>query len=364
MVLLKTSVKHSILYMLLVLSFPLLSSAAEPEWHEATEIGIDGLGWAEAEQPYCRLPLRAKEIVAKGLWNLSIHSAGLHVRFVTNSPTVALNWSLTSNALDMPHMPATGVSGLDLYKKSADGNWRYLKNARPSRKENNTTTAKTKLQNGESGEFLLYLPLYNGVESLKLGVKPGSKISKASDRKTKPVVVYGTSIAQGACASRPGMAWTSILGRELDREIINLGFSGSGKMEEGAVELVGELDPGIFIIDCLWNMRGFKKDLVQQRVENLARTLHKLHPDTPLVFVGQSHYDSSAHPTSLSKYQSEVIERLQKEGVKGLHLIPGKDLIGNDTEGTVDGIHPNDLGMLRHGKAVAEKIKPILDNRL
>ena len=87
-------------------------------------------------------------------------------------------------------------------------------------------------------EYGLYLPLYNGVESLKIGVSmlrrlPGSR------RDAKPVVFYGTSITHGGCASRPGMVHTAILGRRLDRPVVNLGFSGNGRMDAAVGEYLG-----------------------------------------------------------------------------------------------------------------------------
>ena len=45
---------------------------------------------------------------------------------------------------------------------------------------------------------------------------------------SKPVVFYGTSITQGGCASRPGMSYTAIVGRKLNLDFVNQGFSGNG----------------------------------------------------------------------------------------------------------------------------------------
>ena len=57
-------------------------------------------------------------------------------------------------------------------------------------------------------------------------------------RRDKPVLVYGTSIAQGGVASRPGLAWTALLERKLDRPVINLAFSGNGRLEPEVLDLI------------------------------------------------------------------------------------------------------------------------------
>ncbi|MEZ6091654.1 MAG: SGNH/GDSL hydrolase family protein [Pirellulaceae bacterium] len=77
-------------------------------------------------------------------------------------------------------------------------------------------------------EYALYLPLYNGVDTMRIGVAEGSRFETMSPR-DKPIVFYGTSITHGACASRPGMVHTAILGRRFDMPVVNLGFSGNGK---------------------------------------------------------------------------------------------------------------------------------------
>jgi hypothetical protein len=105
---------------------------------------------------------------------------------------------LTKANLAMPHMPATGVSGLDLYAKDADGKWRWLAIGRPTA-QTNTATLTSNLPEGRR-EFMLYLPLYNGVTSVEIGVGKGRSLFKADPRPAghdKPILFYGTSITQG-----------------------------------------------------------------------------------------------------------------------------------------------------------------------
>ncbi|MFM7112772.1 MAG: SGNH/GDSL hydrolase N-terminal domain-containing protein, partial [Planctomycetota bacterium] len=211
----------------LVLAFVSFGRTADEnlDWHDIKSLGLEGQAFADCKAPFDRLPARAEGVVRPGVWGLSRQSAGLCVRFVTDTPAIHAKWTLTSPNLAMPHMPATGVSGLDLYMRSPQsGAWQWLGAGRPSGKENSAVIGSG-YASGKH-EFLLYLPLYNGVTEVSLGVARGKAVSKGpaypADR-AKPVVFYGTSITQGGCASRPGMVHTAILGRRLGVPVVNLG---------------------------------------------------------------------------------------------------------------------------------------------
>ncbi|MES2706181.1 MAG: SGNH/GDSL hydrolase family protein [Verrucomicrobiota bacterium] len=343
----------------------LAPGAEEIQWRAADSLEIEGRGWANTATPFDRLPDSAKGKVSSVAWQQSRESAGLCIRFTTDAGAVNVRWSLVSSSLAMPHMPATGCSGVDLYARGEKGGWRFIGNGRPGRQEGNITQFEFPDGSKNSRECLLYLPLYNGTKSLEIGVKAGAHLEIPLPRpetRRRPLVIYGTSITQGGCASRPGMAWTSILGRMLDRPVINLGFSSSGSMEPPVGEVLAELDPAAYIIDCTWNM-GDSQEVYLTRTSKLVETLRKARPLTPILFVGQSLIRPEAHPTDLSKRQENAVLSLQKAGVTGLTMIPGNDLIGDDGEGTVDGVHLNDLGMERQarvlfpvvGKALEEK---------
>jgi inosine-uridine nucleoside N-ribohydrolase/lysophospholipase L1-like esterase len=333
--------------------------AQDVRWRDAASFAIEGKGWDKTAGPFDRLPDSAQSKVSPTAWQLSKESAGLCVRFVTDAAAVSLRWSLTSGSLAMPHMPATGVSGVDLYARSANGSWRFIGNGRPHKKDGNL--AKIEFPDGGKAgrECLLYLPVYNGTKSLEIGVPPDAHLEMPKPRPEalrKPIVVYGTSIVQGGCASRPGMVWTAILGRLLDRPVINLGFSSAGTMEPPVAEPLAELDPAAYVIDCIWNMSE-DPNLYKDHVSKLVQTIRKAHPDTPIIFVGQSLMQPEAHPTKSTIGQEAAVRALQEEGVKGLVAVPGTNLIGDDGEGTVDGVHPNDLGMDRQARALLPIVK-------
>ena len=201
------------------------------------------------------------------------------------------------------------------------------------------------------------------MRSVELGLPKDSTLAKAgpwSSGISKPIVFYGTSITQGGCASRPGMVHTAILGRQLNCPVINLGFSGNGKMEPEMADLLAELDPAVYSLDCLPNMTAAE---VTERVEPFVRTLRKAHPKTPILLVEDRSYTDSFLVSSKRQRNLEsraalraAYERLLAAGTQGLHYLPGEDLLGDDGEGTVDSSHPTDLGFMRQ----ADAFRPVL----
>jgi hypothetical protein len=279
-------------------------------------------------------------------------------RFVADATQISARWTLRQASLAMPHMPATGVSGLDLYVKADDG-WRWLAVGRPSQFPTNLQTLTTGLPPGRR-EFLLYLPLYNGVESVQIGLPANATLYLVPPRDTKPIVFYGTSITQGGCASRPGMTYAALVGRWLDRPTINLGFSGNGKMEPEVAALLAELDPAVYVINCLPNMNA---EEVTERVEPLVQALRRARPQTPIVLLEDRWYANAfllpgtrqRNETSRAALKA-AYDRLLSSSVMGLHYLRGEGQLGADGEDTVDGSHPTDLGFMR----MAEALRPVL----
>jgi hypothetical protein len=322
-------------------------------WYDGKDLAIEGKGWADVPSFYDRLPAKARGRVPAVVWDLSHQSAGLCIRFVADAPEIKVRWAVTGRELGMPHMPATGVSGIDLYVKQKDGPWRFLGNGRPQAVSNTASFAVP-----PDSECLLYLPLYNGTASLEIGIPKDRHIAKPemASAKRPSVVWYGTSITQGGCASRPGMATTAIVGRRLDAEIINLGFSGSAQMEPEIADLLAELNPSVFVLDALANM---SPELVAERVEPFVKKLRAAHPDTPILLAEDSSVQSIS-PTDKGRILRDVVNRMTAAGVKNLHFLSNRGMLGDDTEATVDGVHPNDLGMMRQAEVFTEALKPLL----
>jgi hypothetical protein len=260
---------------------------------------------------------------------------------------------------------AIGASGLDLYARDDAGKWRWVGVTRPD----GQTVRQEIIAGLKPGlrEYALYLPLYNGVEKLSVGVPPGAKFEPLAPRSAKPIVFYGTSITHGASASRPGMVHTAILGRTFDRPVINLGFSGNGRMDAAVGDLLVKIDAAVFVIDCLPNMSAA---LTRERTIPLVKQLRAARPDTPIVLVEDRRNTNSwilpardKHHTDNHAALREAFAALQKEGVKGLHYVEGDDLLGHDAEGATDGSHPNDLGFVRQAHLFEPALRAALSGR-
>lgn len=360
----------SLLRGMIMLLAAVSAESQEPDtlWVAGTDLTVEGQGWTDTAGPYDRFPARARGVVPEPVWNLSTSSAGIAIRFRTDAEWIACRWSLRSEGLAMDHMPATGMSGVDLYMRMPEALqkppgqvWHWIGTGRPTQQVMEARLAGG-IPAGEH-EFILYLPLYNGTTALEIGVPSGATIAAAAER-GRPFVVWGTSITQGGCASRPGMAYPAIMGRKLDMPHINLGFSGNGQMQPEVADFINELDPAVFVLDCLPNMQP---DLITERTGPLVRLLRQSHPATPIVLVENIEYQAAAAlPASKRGYQAKnealktVYEGLLAEGITGLTYVEGEPLFGNDGEATVDGTHATDLGFLR----LAEGLTPVLAQTL
>jgi lysophospholipase L1-like esterase len=325
---------------------------------------VQGQGWHKGlAHRYDRLPAKAEKTVRKVVWSLSNESAGLWISFRSNAADIRVRYTV-GGRLNMPHMPSTGVSGVDLYALNKDGGWQWS-----GGKYHFGDTIEYHFQSLKHDyirEYHLYLPLYNNVKWLEIGVPDSSKMTPLPIETVKPIVVYGTSIAQGACASRPGMAWTAILGRRLHRPVINLGFSGNGRLEEPVADLLTELDPEIYVIDCLPNMTGFPGDTTKARLIKTVKTLRERKPDIPVLIV----QDADANINSLDTHRDSGYKRVNEvgqsafaemkaAGIRDIYFLSSRD-IGFGIESTVEGTHPNDYGMEQYAAAYAKKIREIL----
>lgn len=336
------------------------------EWRDLRTLCVEGLGWTDTRAFYDRLPAHAQGRVPDAVWDLSQCSAGIAARFVSDATAISARWRLRYENLAMWHMPSTGVSGIDLYARH-EGQWRWAGVSRDIKWPVSSAVLAKEMSPGLRS-FMVYLPLYNGVEQVEIGVPRGARLEAATARpanRSRPICFYGTSIVHGGCASRAGMAYPAILGRRLDCPVINLGFSGNGRMEPVMADLLAELDPAAFVIDCLPNMDVVT---VEERVAYLGRRLRQSRPDTPIIFVDNINYTDGIFvpgrllaQQSKNKAQKAAFDRLVKSGVPGLHHVAGDDLIGSDGEGTVDGTHPTDAGFLRFADALEPHLRRLMD---
>jgi lysophospholipase L1-like esterase len=333
----------------------------ELKWTDALDIGVEGRGWKDTLSPYDRLPGKARGVVPQAVWDLGRSATGMCVHFRTDARQIHARWRLQDAALGEDNFSVCGFSGLDLYGDDR-GVLRWVGTGRNVEGQDPEVCVVDGLD-GVERAYRLYLPLRNPVLELEIGVPAQAAFSGIPPRGDLPLVVYGTSIVHGAYASRPGLLYTAILGRRLDVPVINLGFSGSAKMEIELAELLAELDARAYVVDALPNM---DLNLVNERTEAFVRRLRALRPQTPIVLVEDFPRTNCWIKPALRKAEEEkcrrfreIFEGLVGEGLGGLHYVEGRALLGTDHEGTLDGCHPNDVGYMRMADAMEPVLRPL-----
>jgi hypothetical protein len=322
---------------------------------------LQGQGWQEGlASPYHRLPHKAKDNVREAVWNLSNHAAGLSIVFTTDAREVHVQYQVKGN-IAMPHMPATGVSGVDLYKVTADGGPERSWGSYSIKEETNYRFPL----DGTISTYRLYLPLYNEVDSLQIGFTEGATFQIEPITEEKPIVAYGTSICQGACASRPGMTWSNILERSLKQPVINLGFSGNGRLEPELIDLLNEIDAAVYILDCLPNLRSDRDSVTTLALEAIKK-LRMAHPQTPIILTDHPGYANMNADLSkkeevirLNAALAKAYRQAQQANIPEVYHLTFEAL-GLHPDSFVDHIHPNDYGMLQYAEAYAKLIREIL----
>ena len=272
-------------------------------------------------------------------------------------------------------MPAVAASGLDLYAINGD---KYYW-CRPATTFGDTITYKytglkpTPGYYDEGLEYKLFLPPYNSILSLEIGVYENRTFMPLVPRDDLPIIVYGTSITQGGCASRPGMTWTSILQRKLNMPLINLGFSGNGRLEPEVIQLICELDASVYVLDCLANLTSetaFDYKKLEALIINAVKDIREKHQQTPIILTDHDGYSSgfkgaTSQPryfqyyNRVNKVMDKAFAKLKKQGIKDIYHLSFDD-IDQLQDGKVDGTHPSDLGMMQIATAYEKLIREIL----
>ena len=295
-----------------------------------------------------RLPEEVAKTVNEGVLRTHSHTAGGRVRFVTDSPFVALTARMPVRNV-LPHMPLTGVAGFDLY---ADGEYA------------GTFVPPCGFEGGYSGILsfsdcrrrvvTIDFPLYNPVSNLFVGLAADAALEPApSYRHALPAVFYGSSITQGACASRPGTCYEAILSRRFDFDYVNLGFSGSAKGEDTIIEYLASMPCSVFFLD--YDHNAPSPAHLAETHERLFRAFRKTHARTPVVMMSRPRArfrgdDAARREAVLATYRRAVAE-----GDRNVYFLDGAALtVLCGTDGLVDGTHPTDLGFASMAAALGD----------
>ncbi len=336
-------------------------------WFDPRDDSFDLMGfeWIKKDSVYRRLPVHPDWEIRDAVDQLANHTAGGQVRFSTDSRKILIKVRLREKS-DMYHMPATGQSGFDLYLQ--DGmNKKYVKTTRFPHDTIQYQVELFNVKEREMRSFIINFPLYNGVNSVLIGIEENARIKEPPPLSFPgKIVIYGTSITQGGCVARPGMAYSNILSRRLDAEFINLGFSGNGKGEPALAHLINQIsDVKLIILDYEANAG---KTIVNT-LEPFIDILRGKHPETPILIMSKIRYANEAdgspdYKLLLEKrdFQRALVEKKNTQGDKEIFFLDGSTVLGEDyDECTVDGVHPTDLGSIRIANALEDAIKTIVN---
>lgn len=346
---------------LLMLPATVAAKSKGLRYHSLDGMPLLGTLAPDASVPYTRLPDSLRNVARKVVWNLGQNSAGLALRFRSDAKDINLRW-VSADTSYMSHMAPTGSRGLDLYVLTDDSVWTTLGCARPNRHSKRSDAEVMRNMEPRMREYMLYLSLYNGVDSIEIGVDSAASVLPPVvdlPRRGKPIVMYGTSILQGACASRPGMSHTNMVMRGLQNEVINLGFSGNALLDPEIARFMAQADAAIYVIDATTNCTAA---IIEERMANFIGILRAAHPDTPILVVETPIFPASRFNTQLRETIEDKNMRLKaiynrlKETDGNLYYFEGADVLAGDNEATVDNTHFTDSGF----SSYAGRLIPLL----
>lgn len=320
------------------------------KFYKIDEAPFDVYGVFRENGKYRRMPESVAKTVSEGVFVLHSNTAGGRVRFVTDSPYVAIH-SVMDGILEMSHFALTGSAGFDLY---ADN--RYVKSFVPPFDIENGYEGIMEFAESAQREITINFPLYSNVKELYIGLKDGSLLKAAKPYKNKkPVVYYGSSITQGGCASRPGMSYPAIVSRAFNYDYVNLGFSGNAKAEDEMIDYIKNLDMSIFVYDYDHNAPTIEH--LEETHEKMFKAIRKKNPLLPVIMMSRPKH----FLTGEEKIRRSIIETTYRNAVlsgdKNVYFIDGEALteLCKDS-GTVDNCHPTDFGFASMAKALTEVI--------
>ena len=323
---------------------------------------IYGLYEPTTEPCFKRMPTETAKAVSGGVRSLHVHTAGGRVRFSTNSPYVVIK-AVMPSIHPMNHMPLTGSSGFDLYVDSSDGMQSlYHGTFVPPRDMTDGYESKVDLGEAKWRHFTINFPLYNPVTALYVGVAEGSELGEGAPyRDLPPVVYYGSSITQGGCASRPGNAYTAMVGRFLNIDHVNLGFSGNGKAEDNMAQYLCGLKMSAFVSD--YDHNAPNPEYLRATHQKMYDAIRAKYPTVPYIMLSRPDYFKNVED-SIARRQVviDTFHYAVAKGDKNVYYIDGASMFRGPFEDccTVDGVHPNDLGFSKMAEAVYAVLARVL----
>jgi len=316
---------------------------------------VAGLPWmAENEGRLTRLPVRLKDTFRPAVWALAQQTSGVRIRFRTNSTSVRVR---AKGGTGQPHhMTSVMKNGVDFYV-----NGRYKGSAWPGAKGVMDRSFPTYGPAAEFRDVTIHLPLYNSITIETIILSPGSEIRPSTAfALPKPVVYYGSSITQGGCASNPGLSCQAILGRRLNVDFVNLGFSGNGVGEAEVARAVAEIDAAAFVLDYWANP---SPAAYARTLPPFVDIVREKRPEVPIL-VTSPFFNPGRERVQADKRETarRLVDARRAAGDAHLHYVEGLDMISEDTAwGLVDGRHANSVGFYLCANGLEPHLRRVLN---
>lgn len=357
-------------------------SAAKGEdfaWTDARQAPLEltGVWYEESDDAYVRFDLPTREATGEDVAYLGQHNAGGQLRFSTDSPEISLRVELR-RAEFLPHMPLTGVSGMDVYAGTGSAS-RFIGSFKPAKASDIRYEGVLALRGGEPASYnvavvhplpnargltdvTINFPLYNGVRRVEVGVRAGSVLAAPTPHAVPlPLGVYGSSITQGACASRPGLCYPAHLARWIDAPMINTGCSGNGLGQPAMADFLAARPMSVFIMDYDYN--SLSVEWLKNTHEPFFLRIREKQPLLPVVFVSNPNWvREGVTRFARTSVIYETYQNARARGDRHVYFVDGAELYGDSDQDscTVDFLHPNDLGFMR----MARRLRPAVEQAL
>ncbi len=355
-----------------VVQLAVIAGGAQTQWHDPMEADVpylSGRAWNEeiGNRSFHRMPDRMETDMPKAVWGLSKNSAGLSVKFLSTTNNVKVKYTIDKVG-GYVNMAKLDHAGVDLYARDANGNQHWIGNHMGWSFGDTITISYNDIKTAEFAnrglEFEVFLPPYSTVTSMQIGVDEGSSFRFLHESAERPIVVYGSSIVQGASPSRPGLMWVTQVKRDMDYPVVNLGFSGSALMEPALFEAMGEIPARAYVLDPIPNSYKLGDEIVSRMVSGVKHLRTK--NDAPILLVESAGPVDSVFRRDLyeqyvtgNRMLRKAYDELVASGVDSLYYLTMAE-IGMDEDSYIEGTHPNDIGNRLQAKAVEGKLREML----
>ncbi len=342
-------------------NFAVSAGTSTGEYMSVDEPPFKVYGLMRDDIGYMRIPKEVADSTSEAVKELYRHTAGGLVRFSTNSPAITIKAEGAYKCCMMPDMTAIGAFGFDVFEGEL-----FHGSFQPTVTAKDDLNVEQRLYKGERNlpewhDLTVYMPLYGAYKNVYIKPDDGYEIREGgSFRNEKPVVFYGSSITQGGCASTPGNAYTNMLSRYLNLYCVNLGFSGGARAEDSIVEYMSTLDMSAFVMD--YDHNAPSAEYLGKTHRRLYEAVREKNPLLPIIIASAIpvYYDSW-EGKERRKIICDTYEYALKNGDKNVYYLDGRDFFKEVPFDlcTVDGSHPNDMGMYMMYKGFRETLEKL-----